>query len=277
LISIVVIGFLFFDTQHCFNDKESCVANTHNDSINYYQSASLVTVAAWLKANEGAINAFSAIATLMFTGVIATFTAVLASKTSGVHIETAAMRAVMAKQRSDMLRSIAAAEKSADAAKIGAELAREEFFSTHRPHLTIRDLFVDGEKIRFLLINKGESPANIIESWIFTEYIIDAKSIRPLFSSGHNDIGRFSLEAGEIQQINWPLGEIGFNIRFPTAGKAVKVGDLTSFPKGHSHLAITIVYAGATGQKRRSVFRRRWNSEIRSFERIDDPDQEYSD
>jgi len=218
------------------------------------------------------------------TDVVAYYTKMLALFTGGLVAVGGSQALLFLWQLKIMRESLVDAKKAADtasetakAANASVEVARDEFFSTHRPHLTIRDIVIEGGNFVFLLINKGESEAIIVESWIFTEYIIDKKRIRPLLSSGHDDLGRLSLGIGEIKSVSWPLGEIDFNIRYPRAGKAVKNRDLTSFPLGEAHLAITIVYTDSQGHKRRSVFRRRWNVENERFERLDDPDQEYSD
>ena len=158
------------------------------------------------------------------------------------------------------------------------ELARAEFNATHRPHLVVRDISVDGDNVIFLLINKGDAPCTIIESWVFLEHVSEDQAIRPMLSAGHDDLGNIHLAVGEIRQITWPAKEFGFFFRFPEAGRPEKNGDMTRFIRGEFiHFAMTIVYADLTGQRRRSVYRRRWNPDKGGFYRLDDPDQEYSD
>jgi hypothetical protein len=198
----------------------NCGDGYKNQAVNK-NSPPFFTIGAWANSNHDAIEALSAAGTLILT-------LVLTGSTVGLWCVT----------------------------KRSVDLARKEFFSTHRPHLIIRDLIVDGDEFMFLLINKGESPATIIESWIFTGYVADKKKIRPLLSAGYNDLKRLStLGVGEITQIIWPLGVIG---------NAIKTGESSIL--GDPHLAITIVYADSEGHKRRSVFRRRWNFESERFE-----------
>jgi hypothetical protein len=218
-------------------------------------------------------GAVGAIATIM----IAAFTILLAIRTGGLFKETSRLRAIAADQQTDFLRSIKATESLAEAAHKSAEVARAEFDATHRPHLIIRDVSIDGNNVVLLLINKGDASAFIVESWVFLEYIIKGQAIRPLFSPGHDDLGKISFTVGETKPMTWPLGEFGFYVQFPKAGKAIKDGDMTTFEIGDLYFAITIVYADSAGQRRRSVFRRRWDVESQRFCRLDDPDQEYSD
>jgi hypothetical protein len=157
-------------------------------------------------------------------------------------------------------------------------LARAEFNATHRPHLIVRDISVVGDNIVFLLINKGDAPAVLVESWLLVESPTEGQAIRPMRSEGHNNLGNISFAVGEIREITWPLGEFTMSIKYG-AGIPIKRGDMTEYDhRGAIHFAMTIVYADSERQhRRRSVFRRKWDRERKGFCRLNDPDQEYTD
>jgi hypothetical protein len=200
-------------------------------------------------------GAVGAIATIM----IAAFTILLANRTGGLFKETARLRAIAAEQQTDFLRSIRATESLAEAAHKSAEVARAAFNATHRPHLILRDVCLDGENIAYLLINNGTAEATIVESWITVEYVHPNGVFRPLRSYGHDCLGRLHFAVGEVKDRTYspsqPLEFFGNVLYF--------VG--------------TIVYSDSAGHRRRTVFRRRWDTDQQGFFSVDDPDQEYSD
>ena len=84
--------------------------------------------------------------------------------------------------------------------------------------------------------------------------------LRPLRSFGYDDLKALHFAVGEMKDMTY---------RPPQAIDFFKAGDLD--------FTGTIVYADRTGQRRRTVFRRRWDVERQGFCRLADPDQEYSD
>jgi hypothetical protein len=220
-------------------------------------------------------GAVSAIATIM----IAAFTVVLAIRTGGLFKETAALRAIAEQQQADLLRSINATENLAEAAHDSAEVARAEFNATHRPHLVIRDVAKDGDNILYLVVNIGDAPATIVESWI-TSQVVDARTtIRPLRSLGHDDLGRLHFSVGEIKDLTYVIPEhigVSFSMK-NVGGRDAMPAWLPERVGTEYHFFGTIVYRDASGQFRRTVFRRCWNFQTQSFLRYSDEDQEYSD
>ena len=155
-------------------------------------------------------------------------------------------------------------------------LAREEFISTHRPKIVLRDVDLIGNEIYYMLVNIGGTEATIIESWIMLEALIADHPVRNLRSFGHDDIGRLKLAAGEIKDLTKSLDdEGGILIRFPNAARI----EIEGKPKrsGEVHFAGAVLYQDSLGNRRRSVFRRRWHNGRKCFCRIDDPDLEYAD
>jgi len=108
------------------------------------------------------------------------------------------------------------------------------------------------------------------------EFVPNGTVTRPLRSSGHNDLGQLTFAVGGIRDLTYPMSEeMEFFIRFPDAKR---IGEEDRPPMfGNYHFTGTIIYADSSGQRRRSVFRRRWYDNRKSFYRVDDPDQEYSD
>jgi hypothetical protein len=155
------------------------------------------------------------------------------------------------------------------------DLARAEFNSSHRPHLIVRDVCKEGRNITYLLVNKGEAPAAIVESWIMAELVPDRQVLRPLRSTGHDDLGRIFLAVGEVRDQTYRLpDEIGFATDFPGTRK-IGIGGMPAV-HGQIYFTGTIVYENG-GHRRRSVFRRVWNQAKQTFDRLEDPDQEYAD
>jgi hypothetical protein len=157
-----------------------------------------------------------------------------------------------------------AANAAKDAAKAAVELneiSSREFNATHRPHLIMRDVCLDGNDILYLLINKGDAEATIVESWIMVEYVPKNKSLRPLRSYGHDCLGQLHFAVGQmIDRTYTPREPLNF------------------FSSMELDFVGTIVYADRENQRRRTVFRRRWDVDTQGFRRlINDPDQEYSD
>jgi hypothetical protein len=153
------------------------------------------------------------------------------------------------------------------------DLARDEFNATHRPHLIVRDVCMDGNNIAYLLVNKGDAPAVIVESWIMAESIQFGGVMRPLRSSGHNELGQLSFAVGQIRDLTYIIpGDPSVFIHFHDAKRKDRPEIFGDF-----HFTGTIIYTDSRGQQRRSVFRRRWDDIRKGFYRVDDPDQEYSD
>ena len=163
--------------------------------------------------------------------------------------------------------------------KRSVDLARNEYDASHRPHLIVRDIFIEGRNIIYLLVNKGETPARIVESWIMAEFVPMGQPLRPLRSFGHDDLGQITLAAGEVRDITYPMpSAISFPMMFP---ETRRIGIEGRPPvHGETFFTGTIVYEDGNGRRRRTVFRRQWNQSpgsVGAFNRVGDPDQEYAD
>ena len=186
---------------------------------------------------------------VVFTAILATATIILAVATVGLGIGTI----------------------------FQIRLARAEFIQTHRPQIILRDVWMENNKqeILYILVNIGGTKATVVESWILAEFIPRGRFIRPLRSYGHDDLGRLTFAAGEMKDLTYRVpGEISAYIMFPDA---MRIGAENEPPMiGHFYFTGTILYSDDAGNKRRSVFRRRWDSLSEGFDRAD-PDLEYAD
>ena len=142
----------------------------------------------------------------------------------------------------------------------------DEFNAAHRPRLIVRDVILDGDKIRYLLVNSGDASATVVESHIVTELTYPEAPVRPIWSEGFHDLDDRHFAAGETKLLTFQIipDFIQYFRRTPAPTERV---DFTG----------TIVYTDRSGKKRRSVFRRSWLHPAMRFYRHPDPDQEYSD
>jgi hypothetical protein len=224
-----------------YYDSSSHPANTENNQARQQRSL-------WVPQDS---TGFFALWTALFTAVLAVSTTLLWSESNNA--STATERQL--------------------------ELARAEYNSSHRPHLIVRDVFVEGGNIVYLLVNKGETPARIVESWTMAEFVPVGQPLRPLRSFGHDDLGQITLDAGEVRDITYSMpGPVSFAMMFPGSRR---IGIEGRPPvHGETFFTGTIVYEDGNGHRRRTVFRRQWNQppgSVGAFNRVGDPDQEYAD
>jgi hypothetical protein len=169
-------------------------------------------------------------------------------------------------------------------------LSRDEFNSTHRPRIILREAFtgsvLEGEPVSvfYTIANIGETRGTIIKSWINVEIIAQGASrllVAPTLIM-QNEIGPFGLAPGEAMTVKYPKPTFDwkaemFKIKaFPVASQigtgVIERRDATA------HLSGQIIYLDEAGTARRTAFRREWIPERQRFYRIlDEPDLDYSD
>ena len=157
-------------------------------------------------------------------------------------------------------------------------LARDEFISSHRPRVILRDIIWEGHAdIHYTLANTGETRATIIESRVMVEFVQRGTAVRPLRAFGHDDLGRVVLAAGELREFTCAIpGELSVAMRFPDTRRIGIEGKEPVF--GERYFAGTIVYIDDLSIRRQSTFRRIRDDASRSFVRLaDERDQEYAD
>jgi len=158
-------------------------------------------------------------------------------------------------------------------------VAREEFISSHRPRIVLRDVDMasaaEGHEIYYMLANSGDTRGTIIESWVIAESVPPDKLARNLRSFGHDDLGRLVFAAGEMKDLTYrcPTDVAWLLATYSAAGKQ----HIDTTKLWNLYFAGAILYSDDAGNLRRSVFRRRWDFERECFCRVDNPDQEYAD
>jgi hypothetical protein len=164
------------------------------------------------------------------------------------------------------------------------KLARDEFNATHRPKIVLRQAVPidddDGPALLYTLVNIGDAPATIDESWVLAEFYC-RPTPRALRAAGHDDLGKTVFASGEARDFSLPIGEpvmaliMGLNIEAEHRQALGPIVNLDAF--GDLYFAGAINYLDAAGNKRTSVFRRYWDRQRRGFFRSENPDQEYAD
>lgn len=182
------------------------------------------------------------------------------------------------------------------------DLARQEFVSTHRPRIILREAIIgsvlEGEPIHTILniANIGETDGSIVCSTVDLE-IVNMSSPDRLFMLGsvepHNELGKIFLRPGESRLIGWD--QLNKRDRSPPAPNweankfkiKTYIGPGTG-PDGFStrrtgrdfeiHLCGQFIYEDRAGIHRRTAFRRRLVPERQRFYRLqDEPDLDYAD
>jgi len=245
-VSLLAVGIAFLILQPYEEYCESDYAN------NYYCAAYEVTMAlsAFVDVHSGAFTALATVA-------IAAFTFTLWWSTRG------------------MLR----------AANESITLARDEFLSTHRPRIILREAYIgsvlEGKPIVifFHLANVGETKGTIIRSSVTTD-IVPRGSRFLLHGSVEikDDLGVIELPAGgavllkfQGEAPKWEANRFQEKSYQSTSG-TIPYRDATI------HFAGQFIYIDELATPRRTAFRRELIPERRRFYRIaDEPDLDYSD
>jgi hypothetical protein len=132
------------------------------------------------------------------------------------------------------------------------DLSRDEYVSTHRPRIVLRDVYLIADSVHYTLVNIGDTRAIIVESRIFAEIVESGNLFTLLRSTGYDDLGLLQIAAGESRENIYPIpADVNFWIKRPEARKPTINGEV--------YFVGIIIYSDDISIKRRSVFRRRWN------------------
>jgi hypothetical protein len=158
------------------------------------------------------------------------------------------------------------------------ELGRAEFIATQRPKLIVRAVYIEPNVngfIQYSIVNIGGSRATIIESWILAEIISSRGAPQSLLPTGHSDLGRLTFAPGEFRDLSYLIndGTVQLMLRLPNN----RFDFNESQPGGDLYFSGALVYEDDVGNRRRSVFRRKWDMGGKGFLRVADPDLEYAD
>jgi len=154
-------------------------------------------------------------------------------------------------------------------------LAREEFISSHRPRLIVRDVALERDDrgdvrlVRFRLFNVGETDATVVESVV--DIVSDGNSAlaAQVNSTNIDYLGKGKIPAGGAREYRCPVSEDITLMLHPIVA--------TLSPNISPVFFGAVLYQDDVGTKRRMAFRRIYDSERARFVPSDDPEHEYSD
>jgi hypothetical protein len=245
------------------------------------------------------VEAFAAIATATFTGLLFVATIRLWDSTKGLHDETKRLAELAESQSADMKESISVTKSLAEANQASVRIARQEFVSTHRPRIILREAIIgsvcEGEKISVILTlsNVGETIGTIVRSVVDLEIIARGQNYYKGLTDcePHNEVGNFALAPGESRRVRfgtinkrpnsseepvWEADFYGWKERAissdPTDPKFERYKDRAIHLKGQ------FLYQDDIELMRRTAFRRELDPERQRFYRIEgEPDLDYAD
>jgi hypothetical protein len=222
--------------------------------------------------------------------LLALFTLFLVIYTRRLYQATADLRQSTDKLWEAGERQIEAVQKNADRqfeiTQQSIKLARDEFISTHRPRIILREAIIgaplEGQPIsvHFHLANVGETTGRIIRSSVKVEVV--PRAARLLLHGSvetQYDLGEVTLSPGtaillkfEGQTPNWEPQRFAQKSYMTADGGAKLYRDATI------HFFGQFIYVDQLGIWRRTAFRRELNPESQRFYRIpDEPDLDYRD
>jgi len=163
--------------------------------------------------------------------------------------------------------------------KDAVNLGREEFISTHRPQIFVRNVFcpfaaADGAPIEvdFTIVNGGSTPARIAHSVFVVElFQVEGLMIFPVAIGGNdlNLIGARSILApGESRVFRHVSPVVRWSAAANRDWENAREG---LFFSGH------IVYTDENDTSRHTAIRRRYDPQAQRFYPIDDKEHEYAD
>ena len=312
LVVIAVIGFLFFDTPHCYSDKSACISQYHNRAIYNNSSEPLLSVFRWAVDNRAAVEVLAGLAPFSFLPPSLSSPWSWLARLAVCIKKLLLCEHLLTNSRADILRSVKAAEIAAEAAKSQAgtaetqnaiaatqtdilakqhEIGRLQFLATHRPRLRIRHVnvreglhighptlfFSHGAEIQggLAVVNVGGSAATIVD----TRYrIFFSKSGLPAAAPYDTDFRINLLLPDQILEAGESCATPIFDkivMERPEPGIDV---EMRKFERENWEIFVMgqIRYRDDGGAERFMGFCRRRTSDGR-FVAVNDPDYEYED
>jgi hypothetical protein len=218
-------------------------------------------------------------------GIVALFTVILAISTILLWGATRNLWIEARQQRSD---SKIFADQQFKITQESIKLARDEFISTHRPKIILREAIIgsvlEGEPIsvQYHLANIGETTGRIIRSMVRTEVVTRQQRLLLHGSvENQNELGEIVLGPGEAILLKFDRDTPKWNVT-QFQEKSMKVatapGGVLVYRDAKIHFSGQLIYVDDAGTPRRTAFRRELIPERQRFYRIpDEPDQDYGD
>jgi len=159
-------------------------------------------------------------------------------------------------------------------------LARQEFISTHRPKLVVRELLMletegtgdPGITVRYVIANIGAGNARIVESWVEVQFSRDRRLWPLQPTDGANPIGDTLIKPG-----SHVFREQGSTVSMLSLSAGRQILQSGHHPVQTVFFRGFILYLDDNLVRRRTAFCRVWNWETNRFDVVNDPDYEYAD
>lgn len=222
------------------------------------------------------LDHYSALITAIATAAIGYFTLTLKKSTDNLWTESKAQRE----------EARIAADRQFEITQKSIDLARQEFVSTHRPRIILREAIIgsvlEGEPITvfFNLANVGETTGEIMRSSVRVEIVARGFEHLMLHDSAEMkyDLGELTLGAGSATIVKFA----GETPKWNKEQFRERSFETTSGPRMYRnamvHFTGQFIYVDEFGIARRTAFRRELNPARQRFYRIpDEPDLDYSD
>jgi hypothetical protein len=179
---------------------------------------------------------------------------------------TAALVGVSAIQITFLLRADKTARMSAEAARDGVKVARDEFNVTHRPKLRVRRIKPSPAgapvRVQYVVVNAGETTAIIKRH--------DIRLCMPDESGAKEILQNFSLERPQLKG-----GESRPFLANIDAQYQYNFG--SGLANGILKIRGIVEYEDEAGTTRRTGFLRTYDDKLGRFRKSDDPEEEYVD
>jgi hypothetical protein len=143
LIALIAVGLVNSEAPQRSKHAEASPSQYCESAEDNNRHGVVVSAEGWLARNRNAIEAFSAVGSVVFAGILAIFTGVLAQKTSGLFVETGRLRVLADEQRADIRRSIKASEDAAKAAERSAKIAEDALVTVQRAFVFLIEIDID--------------------------------------------------------------------------------------------------------------------------------------
>lgn len=152
---------------------------------------------------------------------------------------------------------------------------------SRRPRLAVRELLLlpfaeeSPLKVRCVIVNVGDAIGTIVESH-FEVQAVSNRCLMPLQPfEGRNPLGLVTLAAGENRL--WEAGSTIGREQFEGIARWLQVSTTPGLDVTYLYFRGFLTYEDGNRIKRRTAFYRCYNVQSNRFDRMNDPDYEYSD
>jgi hypothetical protein len=171
-----------------------------------------------------------------------------------------------------------------DVLNVQKDVARDQFFAQHRPHLVVKDVYFSSadifDEVTIEMVNAGQSLAMVTGGYVGLDFISDQREFKEGNGRDLGPLRNGGFKAGQFRPFGFRVSEVlQAKLRYlqnggsydPTTSTMVR-DDVAQNIKGSFHVFGIIYYTDARGEEAYSptyvsVFRRIWNRSLGAFER----------